>query len=114
MPSGSYARRVAEGCGASRHVAGNHTTGAYQGIVTDGHARQDDRAAPDPNIAPDMDWATKLQPGGPPSCIARVIDRKNLHPGADLCLVADDDLHDVEDNTAEVQEHARTQGVARE
>ncbi len=33
-------------CGASRHVAGNHTTGAYQSIVTDGHARQDDRAAP--------------------------------------------------------------------
>jgi len=68
---GSHARRVAEGCGARGHVAGNHTTGAYQSIVTDGHARQDDRAAPDPDIAPDVDWATKLQPGGPPSCASR-------------------------------------------
>jgi len=47
--AGSHARRVAEGSGASGHVARNHTTGAYQSIVTDGHARQDDRAAPYPD-----------------------------------------------------------------
>jgi hypothetical protein len=92
---GSHARRVAEGGGASRHVAGNHTTGAYQGIVTDGHARQDDRAAPYPDVAPDVDWATKLQPRGPPGRIARVIGREDLNSRADLHFVADGDLYDV-------------------
>src|ERR1700730_11967475 len=106
---GSYARRIAEGCGARGQVAGNHTTGAYQGIVTDGHARQDDRAAADPDIAPDVDWATKLQPGGPPSCIAWVIGREDLNPWTDLRFVANGDLHDVEDNAVEVQEHACTE-----
>jgi hypothetical protein len=49
---GSHARRVAEGCGTSGHVAGNRTTGAYQSIVADGHARQDDRAAPTQTLRP--------------------------------------------------------------
>src|SRR5580704_5420886 len=91
----SHARRVAESRGASRHVAGNHTTGAYQSIVTYRHAWQNDRAAPYPDVAPDVDWATKLQPGGPPSSIARVIGREDLNPWADLRFVADGDLHDV-------------------
>jgi hypothetical protein len=74
---GSQVRRVAEGCRASGHVPGNHATGAYQSIVTDGHAWQDDCAAPDPDIAAYVNWATKFQPGGPPSCIARVVGGKN-------------------------------------
>jgi hypothetical protein len=92
---GSHARRIAEGCGASGHVASNHTTGAYQSIITDSHAWQDDRATSDPDIATYVDWATKLQPRGPPSCIAWVIGRKDLNPWADLRLVANRDLHDI-------------------
>jgi hypothetical protein len=55
------------------------------------------------------DWATKLQPGGPLGCIPWVIGRKDLNPWADLRFVANRDLHDVEDNAVEVQEHARTE-----
>jgi hypothetical protein len=82
---------------------------AYQSIITDGYAWQDYRAAPDPDIAPYVDWAAKLQPGGPPSCIAWVIGREDLNPWADLRLVLNRNLHDVEDDAVEMQEHARTE-----
>jgi hypothetical protein len=57
-------------------------------MVTNGHAWQDDRAAPDPNVAAYVDWATKLQPGGFPNRIAWMIGSKDLNPWANLRLVA--------------------------
>jgi hypothetical protein len=51
--------------------------------------------ASSPDGAPDVDWATKLQPRGPPGRIARVIGREDLNSRADLHFVADGDLYDV-------------------
>ena len=106
---GPHARRVAEGGGADGHVMGDHTTRPYQRVVADGHARQYDRAAPDPDITPDMDRATKFQAGSPTSRVAWVIGRKDLNARPDLRLVSNGDLHHVEDDAVEVQEHAHTE-----
>jgi hypothetical protein len=38
-----------------------------------------------------------------------VIGRKNLNPWADLRLVANRNLHDIDDDAVEIQEHARTE-----
>jgi hypothetical protein len=38
-----------------------------------------------------------------------VIGRKDLNPWADLRLVANRDLHDIEDDAVEIQEHAGTE-----
>src|SRR4051812_9486597 len=68
-----------------------------------------DCAAPNPDIATYVDWATKLQPRGPSSCIAWVIGREDLNPWTDLGFVADRGLHDVEYNAVRVQEHAHAE-----
>jgi hypothetical protein len=38
-----------------------------------------------------------------------VIGRKDLNPWADLRLVANRNLHDIEHDAAKIQEHARTE-----
>src|SRR5438270_655770 len=106
---GLHACRIAEGGSPGRHITGDHAAGADQRIIANGNARQDDRSRSDPNVAPDADRPAKLQAGGSPRRVARMVGRKDLHPRPDLRAVSDGDLHDIEDHAVEVQKHASTE-----
>jgi hypothetical protein len=71
----------------------NACAGFRSRIVTNRNARQDDRSCSDPDVAPDADGAAKLQTGGSPRWVARMVARQDLHPRPDLRTVADGDLH---------------------
>jgi len=106
---GLHARRIAERSSPGRHVTGDHAARADQRIITDGNARQDDRSRSDPDVAPDPDRATKLQAGGSPHRVARMVGRQDLHARPDLRAVADGDLHDIEVHAVEIREHPSTE-----
>src|SRR6266481_6383864 len=71
LRSGSYgcdAGRVAARGRAHGNIASDHAARADHGIISDGHARQNDRAAADPHVLTDPDGASELG--------ARLADRR--------------------------------------
>ena len=52
-------RGVAQGNAAGRHVFHYHRTGADDGVITDGHARQNDHTTTDPDIIADDNGARR-------------------------------------------------------
>ena len=75
----------------------------------DGHAGQDDRPRPDPDVAPDTDWAPKFDTGSSQRRVARMVGREDLHPRPDLSEITNGDLDHVRDHAVEVQKHAHAQ-----
>ena len=87
-------------------LGGDDGAGTNQRIVANSHAGQEKGAAANPNIAADPDGATELESAGAERRVAGVIGGEDLHAGADLCHVADQDVHDIEHDAAEVHEDA--------
>src|SRR3546814_11628521 len=71
---------------ARRHVPRDHTARSDDGNVSDTHPRQDEGAAADPDIAPDLDRAAELEPGRPLREAARILGRPDFHSRAVLFL----------------------------
>ena len=67
------ARRIADNGRARINIPGDHAAGADDRIVPYGHAGQDDSAAADPHVAPDMDRTSEFKAGFPFRETARVV-----------------------------------------
>ena len=102
-------RRIAECSAAGRYVACHHAAGTDHSIVANAHTRQDDRAAADPDIAPNMHRPPELEPGLTLISFSRVIGGKYLHPRANLRAITDTDRNDIKDHAVEVEEYTFTQ-----
>src|SRR5690606_943812 len=77
-------RGVAQHRGPHRHIAGQHTAGPDDGVIAHHHARQDDRAAADPDILADHHRLAVFQSRPALPRIAWMIRGIDLHGGADL------------------------------
>jgi hypothetical protein len=85
--SGSYGcdtGRVAVRGRACGNIASDHATRADHGIISDGHARQNDRTAADPHILTDPDGASELGARPADRRVARMVCRVDLDRRADL------------------------------
>lgn len=66
----------------------HHAPRADDSVVADRDARQQDRAAADPDVAADADRLAALVARSAQGRIARVVGGQHLHAGADLAGVA--------------------------
>ena len=76
--------RVAARGRACGNIASDHATRADHGIISDGHARQNDRTAADPHILTDPDGASELGARPADRRVARMVCRVDLDRRADL------------------------------
>lgn len=102
VASAPHACWVAKSSSPGGYITGDCATGADQRGVANRDARQDDRPAPDPDVAPNADWTAEFKARGPRRRVPWVVGRKDLYPRVDLRAVADRDLHDIEDHAVEV------------
>ena len=80
VASAPHACWVAKSSSPGWHITGDNTSRADQRVVANGDARQDHRPSADPHVATNAGRTAEFKARGPP-CVARVVDRKDLHPG---------------------------------
>ena len=102
-----HAAGVAGGEDVGRDRPGDHTAGADHGPVADRDAGTEDRAAAHPDVGPDSDGLSQLQPGAPRGGAEGMRGRVDLHRRTEEDAAADGDGHHIEHDAVEVEEHLR-------
>jgi hypothetical protein len=102
------ARRAPARYKTSGNVTSDNATCPDYGVITNGHAWQNDRAAADPHILTDPDGSPKLGTRPAYRRITRMVRCVYLHRRADLSSRSNSHRNDVEDHTVEVEENARS------
>ena len=99
---------------ACADIPRDHAAGSDHRAVTNGHAGQDNGAAPDPDIAADPHRTPEFDAAAPGLGIAGMIGGVDLRGGSDLRSIADGHFDDIQDDAIEVQENliAETDVVA--
>src|SRR5918998_1516049 len=90
-------------------VSRHHAARADDGVVANGDAGQEDRAAADPDVAADPDGPAALEALAPERGIAGMVGGEHLHGRPDLAAVTDRDLDHIEEDAAEAHEHAASE-----
>ena len=110
--AGSSCKRasgVAGNRAAGGYIPGHDTARAHDRVIADGHARKDDRTAPDPDVAADGDGSSPFQTRRALGSITRMIGRQNLNAGSDLRCIPYGHPDHIEDHAVEIQKHAAAQ-----
>lgn len=95
---------------SSGHIARDHASCPHHGFVTNRHARQDERSAPNPDISADVDRASEFQSSLARCRIARMVGGQDLNSRPNLGPVANADLDNIQDDAVEVQENSGAKG----
>src|SRR6266478_1375835 len=100
---------------ACADVPRDHAAGPDNRPVTNRHARQDNGAAPDPDIAADSHRTPELNAAAPGLGIAGMVGGVDLRRRSDLRSIADGHFDDIKDDAIEIQENfiAETDVIAK-
>src|SRR5260370_25476141 len=89
---------------ACADIARDHAAGPDHRPVANGHAGQDNGAAPDPDIAADPHRTPEFDAAAPRLGIAGMVGGVDLRGGSDLRSIADGHFDDIEEYAIEVSE----------
>jgi hypothetical protein len=90
---------------AGADIPRDHAAGPDHRAVANGHAGQDNGAAPDPDVAADPHRTPEFDAAAPRLGIAGMIGGVDLRGGSDLRSIADGHFDDIKDDAIEVQEN---------